>query len=167
MKKTKVLSWVSVVIWLAVIFLFSAQPAEESNGVSTGIVQILASVVNMVYPLDMESGASLIFMEQLNGALRTCAHGTVYLILAMLVLNALRLSSLKGATGATGSRGSKYSIGFREFLLTMAFCVLYAVTDEIHQLFVPGRACELFDILVDSSGALLGNLLFFLFKKKF
>lgn len=32
----------------------------------------------------------------------------------------------------------------------------YAITDEIHQLFVPGRAFQLIDILVDSAGALIG-----------
>ena len=30
------------------------------------------------------------------------------------------------------------------------------MTDEIHQIFVPGRAFQVTDILVDSAGALLG-----------
>lgn len=36
------------------------------------------------------------------------------------------------------------------------FSVIYAVTDEIHQLFIPGRACRAFDVLVDGSGAAAG-----------
>ena len=32
----------------------------------------------------------------------------------------------------------------------------YATTDEIHQIFVPGRAFQISDILVDSTGALIG-----------
>lgn len=38
-------------------------------------------------------------------------------------------------------------------------CV-YAVTDELHQLFSDGRACSVKDMLIDSSGALLGAILF-------
>lgn len=45
-----------------------------------------------------------------------------------------------------------------------AFCttVFYAVTDEIHQAFVPGRSCELRDLLIDSAGALAFLLLWVL-----
>lgn len=39
-----------------------------------------------------------------------------------------------------------------------AFTCLYAVSDEIHQLFSAGRACQIRDVLIDSSGALLGAL---------
>lgn len=38
-------------------------------------------------------------------------------------------------------------------------CV-YAVTDELHQLFSDGRACSVKDMLIDSSGALLGAIIF-------
>ena len=34
--------------------------------------------------------------------------------------------------------------------------VLYACTDEVHQMFVPGRACRLFDLAVDAAGAVAG-----------
>ena len=36
---------------------------------------------------------------------------------------------------------------------------LYACTDEIHQLFIEGRSGEIRDILVDSTGALIGMVL--------
>ena len=35
---------------------------------------------------------------------------------------------------------------------------LYAATDELHQYFVPGRACMFTDVCIDSFGALLGIL---------
>lgn len=37
---------------------------------------------------------------------------------------------------------------------------LYAVTDEIHQLFVPGRSCQFSDWVIDTCGAILGTLVF-------
>ncbi|MBO7376468.1 MAG: VanZ family protein, partial [Clostridia bacterium] len=45
-------------------------------------------------------------------------------------------------------------------------CVLFAVSDEIHQIFVPGRAFEISDIVTDSAGVLIGCLLIFIFRRK-
>ncbi|MCH5170033.1 MAG: VanZ family protein [Oscillospiraceae bacterium] len=45
-------------------------------------------------------------------------------------------------------------------LFAFSFACLYAVTDELHQLFSDGRACSVKDMLIDSSGALLGAVLF-------
>ena len=39
------------------------------------------------------------------------------------------------------------------------FAVLYAATDEVHQLFVPGRAALFTDVMIDATGAALGLLL--------
>lgn len=41
-------------------------------------------------------------------------------------------------------------------LIAFSATVLYAVSDEIHQIFVEGRACQLRDVLIDSTGALIG-----------
>jgi VanZ family protein len=35
----------------------------------------------------------------------------------------------------------------------------YAVFDELHQIFIPGRSCQIKDMLIDSSGVLLAVLL--------
>ena len=36
----------------------------------------------------------------------------------------------------------------------------YAVTDEIHQIFVPGRAFQLIDLTIDLGGIILGTVVF-------
>lgn len=51
------------------------------------------------------------------------------------------------------------------FLITIVICFLYAVSDEIHQYFVPGRACRLFDVLIDISGSVFFCLLYFVYLK--
>ncbi len=43
-------------------------------------------------------------------------------------------------------------------LLAIAFTSLYAVTDEVHQLFVQGRSCELRDWVIDTCAAAVGTL---------
>lgn len=47
--------------------------------------------------------------------------------------------------------------------LSVLFTSLYAVTDELHQHFVPGRSCELRDWAIDSAGAILGTIMFAVF----
>ena len=47
----------------------------------------------------------------------------------------------------------------RYYFVPAGFALLYAVGDEIHQRFVPGRSCEFRDMMIDFSGACLGVLL--------
>lgn len=48
----------------------------------------------------------------------------------------------------------------KPYLPAVLCASLYAVTDEVHQLFVEGRSCELIDWAIDTFGALLGALAF-------
>jgi len=41
-------------------------------------------------------------------------------------------------------------------LISFVFGVTYAITDEVHQYFVPGRSCEIKDVCIDGSGVLFG-----------
>ena len=70
--------------------------------------------------------------------------------------------------GVTAARAliwkRKPSIGF--FLLTFAACGLYALSDEIHQIFVPGRAFEIRDLVLDSVGILIGLFLYWLVRRR-
>jgi VanZ family protein len=43
--------------------------------------------------------------------------------------------------------------------LALMLCVVYALTDEGHQVFVPGRSASLYDVALDSSGALFSHFL--------
>ena len=43
--------------------------------------------------------------------------------------------------------------------LALLLCVVYALTDEGHQAFVPGRTASLYDVALDSTGALFGHFL--------
>ena len=51
---------------------------------------------------------------------------------------------------------SVYYRGRSAALFSLCIAWLYAVSDELHQYFVPGRSCEIRDVLIDWSGAALG-----------
>jgi len=72
-------------------------------------------------------------------------HAGEYFGLAILVARAL-------------NGGLQRPISSRSLLLAFLFCVIYAVSDEIHQMFVPNRYADLTDVLSDVVGAALGLL---------
>jgi VanZ family protein len=84
---------------------------------------------------------------------RKAAHFLEFAGLAVLVFNGLHSSFRK----------------FRPFT-ALVITAAYGVTDEIHQIFVEGRACRFFDWLVDCSGAasalIFVSLIIFLSRKK-
>jgi VanZ family protein len=65
--------------------------------------------------------------------LRKLAHAGEYAVLGALLLR---------ATGRTG--------------VALALGILYAVSDEVHQAFVPGRAGSPVDVAIDAAGVALG-----------
>lgn len=52
----------------------------------------------------------------------------------------------------------------RLILLTISILVIYAILDEMHQFFVPGRAATLSDILQDTIGIFFGSIIYTTFR---
>ena len=90
----------------------------------------------------MSLSDQLALEQNYNHLVRKLAHFTEFALLGALALNAARHLQLR-----------------HPLALSWAFSVLYAASDEIHQLFVPGRAGMITDVCIDSCGALLGVLL--------
>lgn len=129
------LSWIAVILWLAFIFYLSHQPATESNNLSTGVTEVIVKTVQNIVPkVDFD-------IRSFNHLVRKYAHFIVYLVSGVLVINILRIIGMRG---------------YRSILLALGLCVLYAISDEVHQLFIPGRGAELRDVLIDSAGASVG-----------
>ena len=70
-------------------------------------------------------------------------HAIVYFILAVLLYFSFFKSGLR-----------KYLL-----LITVIFTVIYGISDELHQYFVPGRIASIGDVIADSFGAILGSFL--------
>lgn len=45
---------------------------------------------------------------------------------------------------------------FKGVGLTILICILYAISDEVYQLFVPGRGGQVSDVILDIVGAIVG-----------
>lgn len=118
------------IIWMLVIFVFSAQKSEESTKLSNGAGRYVVTTVNEVMDKGWDEETVEEYALAIDHPVRKLAHATEYAILALLWF------------GALGSKPQAVVIAF-----------LYACTDEFHQLFVPGRAGLFTDVLIDTSGA--------------
>ena len=128
----KKLSVILVIIWMIVIFMFSSYNGNISSVQSDGIVSLLARIIHYTGDIDI-----------LRFIVRKVAHFTEYLILGILVINALKYNTIKDM-----------------MKLSILICILYASLDEIHQLFVSDRAGNIFDVLIDTLGSLSGIFLY-------
>ena len=136
------------VVWMAVIFSFSAKPGDESEIQSLRAGKIVCSIFVPGY--DNMSEQEQIFMaESIDYPVRKAAHATEYAILAGFILGVV-VTSL---------------INWKHLLEVVFVAVVYASTDEFHQLFVPGRNGQFIDVLIDGVGALIGVLIVFLVYK--
>lgn len=83
------------------------------------------------------------FTENAEGIIRKIAHFLEFAALGALLSNALYFTYEKHKP-------------FVSFLCG----VLYAASDEFHQIFVEGRACRVFDVFIDSLGVISGIVFF-------
>lgn len=130
-KDKKVIAWFPAVIWMGVIFYLSHQPAQTSSELSSGITDLVVHFLAIFFPLEFD-------VESIHFYIRKSAHFTAYLLLGMFVLFALR------------------QMRWKRLVIAVCICVLYAMSDEFHQLFVPGRSGEIRDVFIDSIGACVG-----------
>lgn len=139
----KNVKWMLVVLWIIIIFAFSNQPGNVSDEKSKFVVGLFNAI-----GMNLNS----IFGNMANFAIRKVSHFMEYLILYILLFNALF---------------KKAEIG-RALLLSIIIVFLYACLDEIHQFFIPGRSSRIRDVIIDTTGGITGLFLcfYYLYKKR-
>lgn len=139
----KVLKTILLIGWLILIFYMSSQTGGESGSLSKEIATITGKLLNHLFSFDLQW-----FVETFEVVIRKIAHMTEYFILFVISCSTFK----------------EYNIKHFD-TLALLFTVLYATTDEIHQLYIPGRYGCLSDVLIDSTGAILAFLIWHLIKK--
>ena len=115
-KIPKFVYWLPTLLWLTIIFTFSAQPAIQTSAV-----------------------------DWQDFFVKKTAHFVEYAILTGLLIFSLH-------------RTTRLS-WIRIIYLSILISITYAISDEFHQSFVPGREARFRDVLIDSSGSLSVGLL--------
>ena len=140
-RHAKLLISLLLIFQMLFIFAMSSFGSDSSNAQSSQVIQIL----HQVFP-SLSSHTSGLDASALAFIVRKTAHFTEYAILGLLFSFFYR-------------QILPQKNGLRLFVLAILSSFLYACTDEIHQLFVPGRSGQFTDVLVDTLGAFCGCLL--------
>lgn len=139
-RKKQYLAWLPACMFAAAIFWFSAQPADISTEMSDSVTKLLLRIAEATGLLELSPQKVYRLCRLSAVPIRKAAHITEYMVFHVTVLYALRRWNM---------RGEKW------LLRALAITVFYACTDEFHQLFVPGRAGRITDVMIDSTGVLI------------
>ena len=151
--KLRIVCYLLLFGWMTFIFCMSAQSAGESSELSGGIVsKLIAVFLKQFDSLSAESQANI--TDIMTVIVRKSAHFLEYYVLGIFAF-----------LSAHFYKKYKYKT---KVLYSLVICTLYAASDEIHQYFVPGRACRFFDVCIDAAGGATAIVMpaTFLFLKK-
>jgi len=133
--------------------MFSSEIDKDSSNRSGRVAEFISNIIPSIRNMPDDEKETF-KAEVLQPIVRKIAHLTIYTSLGMLSM-CLALTY----------KGTHYQKG----LTSLVFCLIYAISDEIHQLFVPGRSGQVKDVFIDLLGALIGiliiNLIVKIYKK--
>ncbi|MBQ8202449.1 MAG: VanZ family protein [Clostridia bacterium] len=138
--------WLAVLTLMALIFGFSAQSGDESGVVSGIITQPITEALSSMHP-DLQQAEMESLYILVDQVIRKTAHFCEYALLGFLICLLCR------------------SYGILSWRLPWLIGSVYAVTDEVHQLFQPARSCQVSDIILDACGAFFGVMFIGIIKK--
>ena len=146
MTKKRTAGLICLIACMVMIFVFSSQNADISGNLSEGITYKIASLtVKDFETFSYEKQKEIV--EGMHFYIRKAAHFSEYALLGIIAFLNSTLYFKKTRT---------------RFFTTLPFCLLYAATDEMHQLFTDGRCGSPVDVMIDFSGAVTGTILIFI-----
>ncbi len=141
MNKKTIILWIITILWMGIIFSFSANDGYQSTSTSK---KVTYDVINIVEKKKTES-EKMEKVEILHPKVRKIAHAFEYAVLCILLVFSLKSSGIKPN---------------KIYLIAIICCLLYAISDEVHQLFISGRSAEIGDVIIDTGGSALCVIIF-------
>ena len=138
----KVILTTLTILWMGLIFVLSNDNAAQSKKKSDTIIDKTIYKICQVVSNDCSKKD---VRNKYHFLIRKLAHFTEYFILGVLVIFTFR------------------EYGIKNVFIPLVVCILYACSDEIHQLFIKGRTGSFIDAIIDSCGSLTSILLLYYF----
>ena len=139
----KIIKLSLVILCMLLIFSFSSDTADVSTKKSDGII---IKTCEFVLGRELTESEKEKYIDNFVFIVRKGAHFSIYMVLGLLIMSYFK---------------ELYLINNKGLLIALIICFLYACSDELHQYFVPGRSSEFFDVLIDSSGSILGIYIYY------
>ena len=130
--------WLPPVLWAAAIFAGSSTVLSSEH-----TAPLIETIVDAIFGHPLQPSQ----FNVIHFLVRKAGHLTEYAILSALIFRAIR--------------GERSGWNWRWASMAIVIAALYASTDEFHQSFVPGRTPSVWDVLIDTTGATLAQVLFF------
>ena len=143
-KHNKIIKIILIIIWMIIVYSFSAQPGIESSDTSQSFTIFIIRIFTGGVELETTT------LEIIEGVIRKLAHYSIYTIGGLLIMN-YSYSTIKDNK--------------KNILYSIMFGAGYAITDELHQYFVPGRSARMFDVGIDTLGVITGVLIYIVIRK--
>lgn len=144
----KILYGFIVILWMILIFTFSHQQAKDSSNTSGNTIRTIINIFPNIRSLEENEKEQIV--SNLQPIVRKLAHFSIYTLGGILIYNFINTYDIENK---------------RKMIYSFIIGGVYAITDEFHQLFIPGRSCEFRDVCIDSSGVLLGICIIFILIK--
>lgn len=134
----KIVSLILLFSWLLLIFYLSNQKGDSSLKSSNFIIDLLNNLFK-------EFNFNIKSIKYISFIIRKLAHMFLYFVLYLLTFYTM------------------YQFNFKKRkVLSFIFCLLYAISDEFHQLFIINRSGMVIDVFIDMLGSLLAYLVFYI-----
>lgn len=143
LQKKSLFPLVCLIFIMLAIFIFSAQNGSGSSRLSSSFSRLFCRLLFSGFN-EMTAEQQLFLISGIHHFVRKAAHFCVYAALGFCSYSFFYFSGirLKGI-----------------FPPAVMLCAAYAVIDEIHQFFTPGRSIKITDMLLDSVGAAFGAVI--------
>lgn len=133
---------------LYVIFSFSNQSGQESSGLSKKVTEIIVNIISKIKSMD--ESQKLQYIKDLHPIVRKLAHFSIYAVVGFSLMGLFNTYKIQ----------NKYKV-----IWTVIIGAIYALSDEFHQRFIPGRGPSLKDVGIDTLGVIFGMLVIMCFIK--
>lgn len=144
----KIIKLVLLIAWMAIIFNFSNDNGTESTKKSDLVITKIYQVITNAEPSKKQLQN---IIDKYVYPIRKLAHFTEYAVLGILLVNFINEFKI---------------LSIKVIIISVILCMLYAISDEIHQLFSAGRSARILDVFIDTLGSSTGIIIYKLLNNK-
>ena len=143
----RIIMTIALICTLFRIYRFSRQNGTQSKGISTKRSRLILNFRNTYKEANAKEQRRM--LNRTNAIIRKIAHFSIYTLLGLTIMGLMTKTKLKDTW---------------RILITVGLGMIYAILDEFHQSFSPGRTPKVTDVYIDTLGIIVGALLVILIR---
>ena len=144
MKRTllRIVLLIGLLCTFVIIFKFSAQNGQDSGSLSRKVIEKAINI--FPYTKNLSNETKLKMIEHAQPIVRKLAHFSIYTLVGICIMGFISTFNI---------------ILLKRFLISLFVGLIYAISDEYHQSFVPGRGPSIRDVCIDTAGVFFGIII--------